>query len=84
MPKDSHWSLSVIMNPSEVSLLIDSDPRNKTCILFFDSLNAHSVQNTRLNLIRWLNAEWNMNYLFLINPFSNAENKFHIRTPESK
>eukprot|EP00523_Entomoneis_sp_CCMP467_P006986 CAMPEP_0168734242 /NCGR_PEP_ID=MMETSP0724-20121128/8709_1 /TAXON_ID=265536 /ORGANISM="Amphiprora sp., Strain CCMP467" /LENGTH=1244 /DNA_ID=CAMNT_0008781333 /DNA_START=148 /DNA_END=3882 /DNA_ORIENTATION=+ len=49
--KSLHWSLAVVVNPRLVET-------SGCCILFFDSLRAHSMQLVASKIREWLNGEW--------------------------
>lgn len=60
--KTLHWSLAVAVNSAHIQNQMDekssSDAKALSCILFFDSLKAHSKAHVANKIREWLNAEW--------------------------
>lgn len=89
-----HWSLAVIINPGHIEghienmrkadegELVDEDAP-ASCILFLDSLKAHSRARVANNLRKWLNFEWARlkNDSSLTKPFGKKE--MNVYTPTS-
>jgi hypothetical protein len=57
-----HWSLCVIVNPGAI-VNASSDEGSSddplACMIFLDSLKAHRKGLVRIQVMKWLNAEWN-------------------------
>ncbi|KAL7578136.1 hypothetical protein ACA910_012582 [Epithemia clementina (nom. ined.)] len=57
--KNFHWSLAVAVNPGHIQYgEPDEDNKPHACLLFFDSLKAHSKFQVAKKILAWLNAEW--------------------------
>ncbi|CAB9506597.1 Sentrin-specific protease 7 [Seminavis robusta] len=51
-----HWSLCVVVNPG--SVLEEADDQPMACMIFLDSLKAHSKSKVSKTVRKWLTSEW--------------------------
>jgi Ulp1 protease family, C-terminal catalytic domain len=51
-----HWSLCVVVNPGHINE--DAEDGPMACLLFLDSLKAHSKKKISKQVRKWLNSEW--------------------------
>ena len=84
-----HWSLCILVNPGKI---MDNDfddddygsERPYSCMLFLDSLKAHSRFFVKRHILKWLNSEWTRlgkDKQGGTNPFTQVGSKFVAHEP---